>query len=154
MMEKELIGRIEEIVGRENTFADRETRVCYSYDATNIKYLPDLVAYPTTAKQISDIMKMANAARFPVIPRGAGTGFTGGTIPVEGGVVLVLTKMNRILEIDPENLLAIVEPGVVTIDLQKEVEKIGLFYPPDPASLKTSTLGGNVAECAGGMRAV
>ena len=89
-----------------------------------------------------------------MIPRGAGTGFTGGTLPVEGGVVLVLTKMNKILQIDPENLLAMVEPGVVTYDLQQEVEKIGLFYPPDPASLKTSTLGGNVAECAGGPRAV
>ena len=89
-----------------------------------------------------------------MIPRGAGTGFTGGTLPVEGGVVLVLTKMNKILQIDPENLLAVVEPGVVTYDLQQEVEKIGLFYPPDPASLKTSTLGGNVAECAGGPRAV
>ncbi len=153
-MDKNIIGRIQEIVGRENTFADLETRTCYSYDARNIKSLPDLVGYPRTPEQISQIMKLANQARFPVIPRGAGTGMTGGTVPVDGGIVLVLTKMNRILQIDPQNLFAIVEPGVVTIDLQKEVEKIGLFYPPDPASLKTSTLGGNVAECAGGMRAV
>jgi glycolate oxidase len=113
-----------------------------------------LIVFPRTPQQISEILKLANQSHFPVIPRGAGTGFTGGTLPVEGGVVLVLTKMNKILRIDPENLLAIVEPGVVTYDLQQEVEKISLFYPPDPASLKTSTLGGNVAECAGGPRAV
>ncbi len=154
MIEKTVANRIQDIVGRENTFADRETRLCYSYDATNIKYLPDLVVYPTSREQIAEILKLANEFRFPVIPRGAGTGFTGGTVPVEGGAVLVLTRMNKILHIDQENLLAVVEPGVITIDLQKEVEKIGLFYPPDPASLKTSTLGGNVAECAGGMRAV
>ncbi len=153
-MEKININRIRQIVGPENVFDDQETRVCYSYDATNIKYLPDLVVFPKTPQQISEILKLANSARFPVIPRGAGTGFTGGTLPVAGGVVLVLTKMNKILKIDPDNLLAIVEPGVVTFDLQREVEKIGLFYPPDPASLKSSTIGGNVAEGAGGPRAV
>jgi len=154
MLEKSISKKIWNIVGQENVVADKETRICYSYDATNLKYLPDLVVYPTTREQISEILKLANEDRFPVIPRGAGTGFTGGTLPVEGGVLLVLTKLNKILQIDPENLLAVVEPGVVTFDLQKEVEKIGLFYPPDPASLKTSTLGGNVAECAGGPRAV
>lgn len=154
MMEKNNVNRLRQILGQENVFDDYETRVCYSYDATNIKYLPDLVVFPKTPHQISEILKLANSARFPVIPRGAGTGFTGGTLPVEGGVVLVLTKMNKILQIDPANLLAIVEPGVVTYDLQREVEKIGLFYPPDPASLKSSTIGGNVAECAGGPRAV
>ncbi len=154
MIDQTIVKQIRNIVGKENVFEDKETRICYSYDATNIKYLPDLVVYPRTREQIAAILKLANEARFPVIPRGAGTGFTGGTLPVEGGVVLVLTKMNQILQIDPDNLLAIVEPGVITADLQKEVEKIGLFYPPDPASLKTSTLGGNVAECAGGPRAV
>lgn len=154
MLDKAAIKNIQKIVGEENVAQDKETRICYSYDATNIKYLPDLIAYPRTPEQISAILKLANEAGFPVIPRGAGTGFTGGTLPVEGGVVLVLTKMNRILEIDADNLLAVVEPGVITVDLQREVEKIGLFYPPDPASLKTSTLGGNVAECAGGPRAV
>ena len=154
MTDKAIANQIREIAGKENVFDDKETRICYSYDATNLRYLPDLIVYPTTREQISAILKLANEARFPVIPRGAGTGFTGGTLPVGGGVVLVLTKMNRILQIDPDNLLAVVEPGVVTADLQKEVEKISLFYPPDPASLKTSTLGGNVAECAGGPRAV
>ena len=154
MISKAYMQRIENIAGKENVVEDKETRICYSYDATNLKYLPDLIVYPRTREQISEILKLANEANFPVIPRGAGTGFTGGALPVEGGVVLVLTKMNKILKIDPEDLLAIVEPGVVTFDLQQEVEKIGLFYPPDPASLKSSTLGGNVAECAGGPRAV
>jgi glycolate oxidase len=154
MMDRVIIKQIIDIVGKENVVEDRETLICYSYDATNIRYLPDLVVFPRTPQQISGILKLANENHFPVIPRGAGTGFTGGTLPVEGGVVLVLTKMNKILKIDQENLLAIVEPGVVTYDLQQEVEKIGLFYPPDPASLKSSTLGGNVAECAGGPRAV
>ena len=154
MVEKAVIKEIIDIVGRESVMEDKETRICYSYDATNIRHLPDVVVFPRMPQQISAILKLANEHRFPVIPRGAGTGFTGGTIPVEGGVVLVLTKMNKILKIDQENLLAVVEPGVVTYDLQQEVEKIGLFYPPDPASLKSSTLGGNVAECAGGPRAV
>jgi glycolate oxidase len=154
MMDKMVVEKIKNIVGEENVAEDKETLTCYSYDATNQKFLPDLVVFASNREQISAILKLANEARFPVIPRGAGTGFTGGTLPVEGGVVLCLAKMNRILQIDPENLLAIVEPGVVTYDFQREVEKIGLFYPPDPASLKSSTLGGNVAECAGGMRAV
>jgi len=154
MIDKTILKHMQEIVGKDNVFEDKETRTCYSYDATNLKYLPDLIVYPRTPEQVSGILKLANEARFPVIPRGAGTGFTGGTLPVAGGVVLVLTKMNKILKIDPENLLAVTEPGVITYDLQQEVEKIGLFYPPDPASLKSSTLGGNVAECAGGPRAV
>lgn len=154
MINQAVIGKIQHIVGKEHILLDKETRVCYSYDATNMNYMPDVVVYPRTAQEIAEIVKLANEHRFPVIPRGAGTGFTGGSLPVEGGVVLVLTKMNKIIKIDPENLLAIVEPGVVTFDLQQAVEKIGLFYPPDPASLKSSTLGGNVAECAGGPRAV
>jgi glycolate oxidase len=154
MFDPKISQPIRNIVGKENFFDDKETRICYSYDATNIRYLPDLIVFPRTREQISAILKLANEAKFPVIPRGAGTGFTGGTLPVEGGVILVLTKMNRILQIDSDNLLTVVEPGVVTADLQKEVEKMGLFYPPDPSSLKSSTLGGNVAECAGGPRAV
>jgi glycolate oxidase len=154
MVDSSIVKQVARIVGKENVLEDQESRICYSYDATNLRYLPDIIVFPKTSQQISEILRLANQARFPLIPRGAGTGFTGGTLPLEGGVVLVLTKMNKILQIDPENLLAVVEPGVVTYDLQQEVEKIGLFYPPDPASLKTSTIGGNVAECAGGPRAV
>ncbi len=153
-MGKDIIKKIQEIVGKENVLEDKETKICYSYDATNLRYLPDLVVFPRSAQEISAVLKLANEFRFPIVPRGAGTGFTGGTLPVEGGVALVLTKMNKILKVDQENLQIIVEPGVVTYDLQQEVEKVGLFYPPDPASLKSSTIGGNVAENAGGPRAV
>ncbi len=99
-------------------------------------------------------MKLANRELIPVFPRGAGSGFTGGSLPTKGGIVLCTERLDRILEIDEENLIATVEPGVVTEHFQKAVEKVGLFYPPDPASLKFSTLGGNVAECAGGPRCV
>ncbi|MFA4910152.1 MAG: FAD-linked oxidase C-terminal domain-containing protein [Desulfobacteria bacterium] len=154
MIEKKVIDKIKRIVGKEHVHSEPEERVCYSYDATNQSYLPDLVVFPGNAQEISDILKLANEEKFPVIPRGAGSGFTGGTLPVEGGLVLVMARFNRIIEIDTENLIAFVEPGVVTGNFQKEVEKLGLFYPPDPASLKFSTLGGNVAECAGGPRAI
>ena len=154
MIERRVVDKIKRIVGKEHVHSEPEERVCYSYDATNQSYLPDLVVFPGNAQEVSDIVKLANEEKFPVIPRGAGSGFTGGTLPVEGGLVLVMARFNRIIEIDTENLIAFVEPGVVTGNFQKEVEKLGLFYPPDPASLKFSTLGGNVAECAGGPRAV
>jgi glycolate oxidase len=113
-----------------------------------------VVVRPADTQQISLILKMANAEGIPVYPRGAASGFTGGSVPIHGGIALVLTRLNRILRIDEDNLIAEVEPGVVTAQLQEAVEARGLFYPPDPASLKFSTLGGNVAECAGGPRCV
>jgi glycolate oxidase len=127
--------------------------MCYGYDGTPNAFVPDLVARPGSTEEIQAIVRLANKHLFPIVPRGAGTGLSGGSLPVENGVVLDLTRMNRILEIDEENLVAVVEPGVVTYAIQQEVERRGLFYPPDPASLKTSTIGGNVAECAGGPRA-
>lgn len=154
MMKKRILNKIKRIVGKENVCPEPEERVCYSYDATNQRYLPDVVVFPADAREVSEILKLANEEGFPVVPRGAGSGFTGGALPVEGGLVLVMTKFNKILKIDTENLIAFVEPGVVTGDFQEEVEKLGLFYPPDPSSLKFSTLGGNVAECAGGPRAI
>ena len=154
MIEKRIVDKIKRIAGKEHVHSEPEERVCYSYDATNQTYLPDLVVFPGNAQEISDILKLANEENFPVIPRGAGSGFTGGSLPIEGGLILVMARFNRIIEIDTENLIAFVEPGVVTGNFQKEVEKLGLFYPPDPASLKFSTLGGNVAECAGGPRAI
>jgi glycolate oxidase len=129
-------------------------RITHSYDATMKQFLPDAVVYAENTDQVRRIMVLANANTIPILPRGAGSGFTGGTLPVRGGIVLVLTKMNRILTIDGDNLIAVVEPGVVTADLQRAVEKQGLFYPPDPASKEFSTLGGNIAECAGGPRCV
>lgn len=153
-LDKGLVKQITDIFGKENTFASREDLICYSYDATNFETIPDLAVFPQSTSQISELLRLANKHFFPIIPRGMGTGFSGGSIPVRGGVVLVMTRFNRVIEIDTENLIAIVEPGVVTGDFQKQVEKIGLFYPPDPASALYCTLGGNVAECAGGPRAV
>jgi glycolate oxidase len=153
-MLKKILPEITKIVGKDNLLTTKEELICYSYDATNQRFLPEAVAFPLNPQQISQIMLLANRHHFPVIPRGAGSGFVGGSLPVEGGLVLALTKMNRIIKIEPENLTAVVEPGVVTGTFQQEVERLGLFYPPDPASLKFSTMGGNVAVCAGGPRCV
>jgi len=149
-MDTKIIEKIIEIAGKENVLTSREERRCYSYDARIDGHIPDCVVFPSSAQEISKILILANTYRFPVIPRGAGSGLTGGSVPVKGGVVISFTKMNRIIEIDSKNLIAIVEPGVITYILQEEVAKYGLFYPPDPASYKYSSIGGNVAECAGG----
>ena len=109
--------------------------------------------FPGSTAEVAHVVQVCSAHGEPFVPRGAGTGYTGGAVPLQGGVVISLERMNRILEIDEQNLIAVVEPNVITADLQDAVEKVGLFYPPDPASLKQSTLGGNVAECAGGPRA-
>src|SRR6185295_310948 len=103
--------------------------------------------------QVSAVARLCQQHRVPLVVRGAGTGYTGGAVPTHGGVVLSVERLNRILEIDELNLLAVVEPAVITGELQRAVEKVGLFYPPDPASLDRSSLGGNIAECAGGPRA-
>ncbi len=149
-----IIEKLETIVGSENLLVETTDRLTHSYDATQQMYLPDAVVYAKTTEQVQQIVRLANEHSIPVLPRGAGSGFTGGSLPVCGGIVLVLTLMNKIVEIDSDNLIAVVEPGVVTADLQRAVEKIGLFYPPDPASKEFSTMGGNVAECAGGPRCV
>jgi glycolate oxidase len=117
-------------------------------------YSPDAVAFPDNSGQVSQLFHLANKKLFPIIPRGAGSGMSGGALPVYGGLVIAMDRFNQILSIDQDNLVAKVEPAVITAHFQREVEKIGLFYPPDPASLNISTLGGNVAECAGGLRAV
>jgi len=146
--------KLREIVGNANCSREKEDLACYAYDATAQVYLPDVVIFPKNTKDISAILKLADAENFPVIPRGAGSGMTGGSLPVNGGAVLVMTRLNRILDIDKANLIAHAEPGVVTGHFHKAVENEGLFYPPDPASSEFSTLGGNMAECAGGPRAV
>lgn len=154
MLQPSLISELKSIVGEANLALDPQDLLCYSYDATQMEFKPDAVVYPASAEEVSAILKLANRERIPVFPRGAGSGFSGGSLPRGGGLVLVTTRMNRILRIDTDNLVAEVEPGVVTEQFQLAAEKLGLFYPPDPASLKFSTLGGNVAECAGGPRAV
>ncbi|MFW6115002.1 MAG: FAD-binding oxidoreductase [Thermodesulfobacteriota bacterium] len=142
------------ILGKDSLLIRTEDLGPFSHDATNQEFLPDAAAFPRNADQISKILQLANEERFPVIPRGAGSGMSGGALAVHGGLILSTDKLDRILLIDEDNLLAKVEPGIVTGRLQTEVEKRGLFYPPDPASLDVSTIGGNVAECAGGPRAV
>lgn len=154
MLDAALYQELCSIVGAENVAVEKQDLICYGYDATQMEFLPAAVVHPANPDEVSAILKLANRRRFPVFPRGAGSGFTGGALPTAGGVVLVTTRMNRILRIDTENLIAEVEPGVVTEQFQIAVEKLGLFYPPDPASLKFSTLGGNVAENAGGPRCV
>ena len=131
-----------------------EDLVCYGFDACGIEDLPSAVVWPETAEHVSLIMRYADANRIPVVPRGAGTGMTGGAVPLKGSVVLSMEKMNRIIELDKENLTVLVEPGIINGRLQREVEDHGFFYPPDPASMNFCTIGGNVAENAGGPRAL
>ncbi len=126
----------------------------FSSDGTKLKFYPDIVVFPSNAIDVSNVLSFANNLRIPVVPRGAGTGMSGGALPVKGGILLAMDKMNKIINIDKDNMICRVEPGVITGDLQNEVKKMGLFYPPYPASANISTIGGNVAECAGGLRAV
>jgi glycolate oxidase len=145
---------IAHIVGANNTLSAPEDLHCYGYDASKLRATPVAVAFPGNIEEVAALLKLANRYRFPVFPRGAGSGIVGAAVPWNGGLVLALTRLNRILEIDPDNLLGVVEPGVITGHFQKAVLQHGLFYPPDPASLQFCTLGGNVAMCAGGPRAV
>ncbi len=123
-------------------------------NATRTRYEPDLVVFPRDEQDVSKILRYCNEHKIAITPRGAGSGFTGGALPANGGIVLAMEKhMNKILEIDTQNMVAVVQPAVINRDLQRAVEEVGLFYPPDPASEEYSTLGGNVSENAGGMRA-
>jgi len=154
MLDKKHIKHFENIVGSENVYSDRAHLIAYSYDATRTRFEPEAVIFPRDENDISAILSYCNEHHIVITPRGAGSGFTGGALPTNGGITLGLEKhMNKILEIDMENMVAVVQPGVINMDLQKAVEEVGLFYPPDPASEEYSTLGGNVAENAGGMRA-
>ncbi len=146
--------KLGQIAGIQNCSRKPEDLMCYAYDATAETAIPDAVIFPRHTEDVSDILKLAYDEHIFVIPRGAGSGLTGGSVPVRRGIVLVMNRMNRILEIDTDNLIAHVQPGVITGDFHKAVEQQGLFYPPDPASSEFSTLGGNLAECAGGPRAV
>ena len=148
------VEHFKNIVGDNNVFDDKAHLLAYSYDATKSHYEPDAVVFPRNEEDISKILTYCNTNKIIITPRGAGSGFTGGALPANGGIILALEKhMNKILEIDMENLVAVVQPGVINMDLQRAVEAKGLFYPPDPASQDYSTLGGNVSENAGGMRA-
>jgi len=153
-METKIKKQVRGIVGSENCSDRSEDLFLYSYDGMNRRYLPDMVAHPSSAQEVSRLMVLANKEGFPVVPRGGGTGLTGGALPVDGGLVLTTRRMNRILEIDRDSLTAWVEPGVYNGEFQTAAATCGLFFPPDPASMEFSTLGGNTAENAGGARAV
>jgi glycolate oxidase len=146
------LARLRAIVGEEHVLVDPERMEPYAQDAVKEKFPPEAVVFPRTAEEISAILKLANEALFPVTARGGGVGYSGGAVPVDGGIVIGTDRMNTIREINEADLYAVCEPGVTTYALQQAVEAIGLFYPPDPASYKESFIGGNIAENAGGMR--
>jgi len=148
-----IVSALTRIVGAEFVRTDPAALEPYGVDALGQGHLPDLVVVPANTLEVAAITRLCNAELVPLVVRGAGTGYTGGAVPTRGGVVVAMDRFTRILEIDQTNLLAVVEPNVITADLQRAVERVGLFYPPDPASLESSALGGNVAECAGGPRA-
>lgn len=153
IMYRTILKKLREIVGSENFFDSPEHRFVYSYDATPLhQALPEAIVAPRSIEQVCQIMRLANEEHFAIVPRGSGTGLSGGSVPVENCIVLLTNHWNQILEIDQENLTVTVEPGVITGHLQAEVEKLGLLYPPDPGSSSICTIGGNVAENAGGLR--
>jgi len=153
MLDTKILESLIQALGREAVIFSPEDLLVLGYDSTpGLQHAPDVVIYPTSSEQVQLAMQIAREHRLPITPRGSGTGLSGGSIPIKGGMVLCLNKMNRILEIDEENLTATCQAGVVTLDLFNAVAKKGLFYPPDPGSQKISTLGGNVMEDAGGLR--
>jgi glycolate oxidase len=151
MLSPSIIKQLEEIVGKQDVLTTKEDLSTYSYDGTTTwSYAPEVVVFPTSTAQISRIMKLANDNRIAVTPRGSGTNISGGSVPTRGGIVLCTTKMNRILDINKANLTAIVEPGVVLQDFYTLLAKDNLFYPPDPQSYLSCTMGGTIAENSGG----
>jgi glycolate oxidase len=150
-----ILDALREIADQGNVLVGKEDLEPYAHDeVVGLRAEPEVAVRVTSGAQVSEILKLAQRERVPVTPRGAGYGLSGGAVPTRGGIVLSLEKMNRILEIDEENLMVTVEPGVIVGDLHRAVEDQGLFYPPDPASLDSCTIGGNIAEGAGGPRAV
>ena len=150
-----ILAKLSAIVGADHVLTDADSIAICSRDETeDLSFPPDVVVRPGSTGEVSSIMKLATQERIPVTPRGAGTGLSGGALAVFGGISLSMERMNRILEIDTGNLMAVVEPGVITEVLQNEAEKAGLYYPPDPASRGSCMMGGNLAENAGGPHAV
>lgn len=150
-----ILRRLIDISGPKAVLNDDEAREKYSHDETiGLSHPPEVIVLPADQDEIREILKLAKSENIPVTPRGLGTGLSGGAVPVYGGIVLSCERMSRIVEIDRENLMAVAEPGIITGRLQETVEAEGLFYPPDPASLESCSIGGNVAEGAGGSRAV
>ena len=154
MVDSNHIQYLTTIVGKDNIKTDKAHLIAFCFDATRDRFEPDAVVFPRDENDISKILAYCNEHQIIIVPRGAGSGFTGGALPSNGGIILSLERhMDKLLEIDMQNMVAVVQPGLVNMELQKAVEEVGLFYPPDPASEEYSTLGGNVSENAGGMRA-
>jgi glycolate oxidase len=153
-VDTEILKKLSDITGDDFVFTDQESIEKFSRDETeDFAFPPEVIVKPDSAEQISSIIKLANENNISVIPRGGGTGLSGGALPVEGGICISMERFNRILEIDENNFQAVVEPGVITQVFQEELESRGLFYPVDPASRGSCFLGGNIAECSGGPRA-
>lgn len=148
----EIIEQLKAIVGDENIIVDPVKVEPYGADAVKEKFPPEAVVFPENTAEMSALLKLANEADFPVTARGGGVGYTGGAVPVDGGIVIGTDRMNKIIEVNVDDLYVVCQPGVTTFSLQQEVEKFGLLFPPDPASYKDSFIGGNIAENAGGMR--
>jgi glycolate oxidase len=153
MLDSQIKKQLFDIVGENYYKDDPEALITHSYDGTPmLQSMPDGVIYPQDTNQVSAIMRVLSQHRIPVIGRGSGTNLCGGTVPVHGGVVMVMHRMNAILEVDMLNLTATVQPGIITKQFIEHIEQLGLFYPPDPSSMSISTIGGNIAECSGGLR--
>jgi glycolate oxidase len=148
----EVLEKLKSIVGAENVLVEPEKVEPYGADAVKEKFPPEAVVFPESTAQMVEILKLANEFLFPVTARGGGVGYTGGAVPVDGGIVIGTDRMNKIIEISADDLYVICQPGITTFALQQAVEKHGLIFPPDPASYKDSYIGGNIAENAGGMR--
>jgi glycolate oxidase len=154
MLRQEVLEELIAVVGRDRCKTSKEDLLTYGYDACIYEYVPDAVVFPKTTRETADIMKVAAAHEVFITPRGAGSGLGAESLAKRGGIVICFSMMNRILEINTANRYAVVEPGVVISELQKAVDKVGLFYPPDPGSASVATMGGSVAMNAGGMRGV
>lgn len=152
-MQNQVIDALKKIVGAEHVLTSKEDLLSYSYDATpGFQHMPDAVVVPGNTEEVSKVMALANQEKIAVYPRGSGTNLSAGCVPTKGGIVLLMTRFDKIIEIDTANLVATAEPGVIVSDLNKAIEPSGLIYPPDPGTVTTATLGGTVSENAGGLR--
>jgi len=152
-VKKEVITRLRQILGVPAVTQDETDLLVYECDAlTLFKNKPDVVVFPRTTEQVAQIVRIANEYRIPFVPRGAGTGLSGGAVAMEGGIIIELQRMNRILSIDPDNRIAVVQPGVVNIHISQATAPYGLYYAPDPSSQMACSIGGDVSENSGGAR--
>lgn len=154
MLAREVLQELVQVLGAENVLTEQEDLLTYAYDATAAMkhHKPDVVVSPLSTEQVSEVVKIAGRYQIPIYPRGSGTNLSGGTIPTQGGIVLSMLNLNKIIEVDQDNLTATVQPGVIIQALNDQVTKLGLLYPPDPGTVATATMGGSVSECSGGLR--